>query len=122
MLLVGDVEHRLRLYVTHRDARQSFAFGTHVVQLVERQQRRASSRCRSLHVGDGCAMCPIFVAPVHQSDRFCPVAELLRPIERRVAAADYHDALTLEVVRVGHPVEDATAVPLVRARLSETAR
>ena len=59
---------------------------------------------------------------MHQSDARRPAAQLVRPVERRVAAADDHHVLSGERRGIGDAVVDPAAVPRRGGRLRKTAR
>ena len=62
------------------------------------------------------------VAAVHERHVRRHAAQLRRPVERRVAAADDHHALPRVLLRVGDDVVDAAPVPRLGARLRQAPR
>src|SRR5689334_484022 len=59
---------------------------------------------------------------MNERHRLRPIAQLLRPIERRVAAADDDDALAAKLFRIVDAVEDGPTIPGLRTRLRQTPR
>src|SRR5205085_8950545 len=97
--------------VAERYASELVLAGENVVQLVKRQQRGAAGRDGGLHVSHGGSVRAVFVAAMDESHRLGAIAELLRPVERRIAPTDDDDALSAEFFRIGHSIENSAAVP-----------
>src|SRR5438093_10142787 len=60
------------------------------------------------------------IAAVHDGHRRGAWQQLDAPIERTVAPADDHDPLSAKGVGIRHDVEDAAAIPGLRARLRQS--
>ena len=86
------------------------------------KQRRACPPPRPTELRDRRAVRAEAIAPMHERHARRAIEQLRAPVERRVAAADDHDALPRNSFGIGHHVEDAAPVPRLGARLRQPPR